>query len=139
MALTTTALANKFPAFGIDVTITGHSDWIVTDLQIATSGPVVELQDANGMTVARTYYNNNAAGQSYDRTLTMTVVVVGSSSSAAGTANVCIDRGTVLVVSACATHPDAVGSWEIVSTDQTGSNTAYATMTVVGKQACSVA
>lgn len=140
MAHTITAATNKVPVFGLDMSVTIATvamPWIVTQASCTTGGGMASLTNGDGMTVARTYFNRaSSSAKSYDRQLTMTVVVVKDTETNAKTANAAQLPGTEMAITS-STHPDFQDSWEIQSMDPTGTNTDHASFQITALRALS--
>jgi hypothetical protein len=112
MAATNEAGTNNFPVIGIDATVATVSpsttqNWLIQSASVDPDAKRVEIADGLGVTKARSWFD-----ELQQRTLTMEVIITGTSGSGASAANTILAVGVKYVVTSTA-NPAFAGNWTL--------------------------
>ena len=112
MAATIEAGTNNFPVIGIDAAITTAvggttQNWLIQSASVEPDAKRVEIADGLGVTKARSWFD-----EAQQKTLTMEVVVTGTSGAGASAANLLFTIGTKYVVTSTV-NPAFAGNWTL--------------------------
>src|ERR1044071_2962791 len=109
------------------ITITGISGTLLQSADIASHADKDEVRNALGDIVTRSWYDPHTKAN-----LEWTITGTGIANAIVNTALAGLTPGTILVITACASMPDLVGTnWEVMDGAKiTGSNTTHKKYTV---------
>lgn len=106
------------------ITITGISGFLLQEAEHEADGDNEQIRDADGDVVADVHYNATQRA-------TITAVITGTGLANAITNTTKPAKGTILVISACASDTELVATnWVVMRSRITGSNTTAKRLTI---------
>ena len=136
MAATLEYNTNAYPVFGILATIAlasggGNLNWHFQSAQVSKNAKEVAVQDSDGDTVARAYFDPDG-----EITLNADVIITGADASGAATANGLPTPGTKYTITA-ASQPAIAGAWTLRDATATLNNAGVQSWSLVFRRTLS--